>query len=66
MVKNSPAKAGDMRDMGLMPGSEDPLEKCMATHSSILALRIPCAEEPGMLQSMGCQRVGHDCTTELN
>ena len=41
-------------------GQEDPLEKEMATHSSILAWRIPWAEEPGGLQSMGSQRVGHD------
>ena len=39
---------------------EDPLEKELATHSRILALRIPCTEEPGGLQSMGSQRVGHD------
>ena len=39
---------------------EDPLEKEMATHSSILAWRIPWTEEPGGLQSMGLQRVGHD------
>ena len=39
---------------------EDPLEKGMATHSSILAWRIPWTEEPGGLQSMGSQRVGHD------
>ena len=39
---------------------EDPLEKAMATHSSILAWKIPCIEEPGRLQSMGSQRVGHD------
>ena len=42
------------------PGGEDPLEKEMATHSSILAWRIPWTEEPGRLQSMGLQRVGHD------
>ena len=41
-------------------GREDPLEKEMATHSSILAWRIPRTEEPGGLQSMGSQRVGHD------
>ena len=41
-------------------GWEDPLEEGMATHSSILAWRIPWAEEPGRLQSMGSQRVGHD------
>ena len=40
-------------------GREDPLEKEMATHSSILAWRIPLTEEPGGLQSMGSQRVGH-------
>ena len=41
-------------------GQEDPLEKGMATHSSILAWRIPWTEEPGGLQSLGSQRVGHD------
>ena len=41
-------------------GREDLLEKEMATHSSILAWRIPWTEEPGRLQSMGSQRVGHD------
>ena len=41
-------------------GREDPLEKEMATHSSILAWEIPWTEEPGGLQSMGSQRVGHD------
>ena len=44
-------------------GQEDPLEKEMATHSSTLAWRIPWTEEPGGLQSMGSQRVGHDCPT---
>ena len=41
-------------------GLEDPLEKEMATHSSILAWEIPWTEEPGGLQSMGSQRVGHN------
>ena len=41
-------------------GQEDPLEEGMATHSSILAWRTPCTEEPGGLQSIGLQRVGHD------
>ena len=41
-------------------GWEDPLEKEMATHSSILAWEIPWTEEPGGLQSLGSQRVGHD------
>ena len=41
-------------------GWEDPLEKEMATHSSILAWKIPWTEEPGELQFMGSQRVGHN------
>ena len=41
-------------------GQEDALEEGMATHSSILAWRIPWTEEPGELQSIGLQRVGHD------
>ena len=41
-------------------GQEDPREKGMATHPSILAWRIPWTEEPGLLQTMGSQRVGHD------
>ena len=47
-------------------GREDPLEKEMATHSSVLAWRIPWTEELGRLQSMGLQRVGHDWTTSLS
>ena len=46
-------------------GREFPLEKEMATHSSILAWKIPRMEEPGRLQSMGSQRVGHDRMTLL-
>ena len=46
-------------------GREDPLEKGMATHSSILAWRSPEEEEPGWLQSTGSQRVGHDWVTSL-
>ena len=42
------------------PGQEDPLEKAMATHFSILAWRIPWTEEPGGLESVGSQRVRHD------
>ena len=45
---------------------EDPLEEHMAPHSSILAWRIPWAEEPGRLQSMGLQRVGHDWATSIS
>ena len=41
-------------------GREDPLEKEMAIHSSTIAWKIPWTEEPGRLQSMGSQRVGHD------
>ena len=48
----------------MTPGSEDPLEKEMTTHSSNLAWRIPWTEEPGRLQSMGSQRVGHDLVTK--
>ena len=47
-------------------GLEDPLEKEMATHSSILAWRIPWTEEPGRLQSTGLQRFGHDWATSLS
>ena len=45
-------------------GQEDPLEKGMATHSSILAWKVLWTEEPGGLQSMGSQRVGHDLATK--
>ena len=47
-------------------GQEDLLKKEMATHSSVLAWRIPGTEEPGGLQSMGSKRVGHDSATDLN
>ena len=50
VVKNLPASAGDIRDMGLILGWEEPLEKGMATHSSILTWRISWTEEPGGLQ----------------
>ena len=56
MIKNPPASVGDSRDMGLIPGQEDPLEEEMPTHSSILAWKIPWTEELGGLQSMGLQR----------
>ena len=57
VVKNSPTNAGEeVRSLGW----EDPLEKEMATHSSILAWKIPWTEEPGGPQSMGSQRVGHN------
>ena len=57
-IKVSASNAGD-------PGWEDPLEKEMATHSSILAWRIPWMEEPCRPQSMGSQRVRHDWATSL-
>ena len=60
MVGNLPANAGDVRDGGQPLGLEDALEEDMATHSSILAWRIPGTEEAGGLQSIGLQRVGHD------
>ena len=55
LIKNPPAKAGDVRDEGLIPGSgwEGPLEEGMAIHSSILVWTIPWTEEPGGLRSMG-------------
>ena len=64
MVKNPPASTGDIRDAGSIPGSGGSLEKEMATHSSILAWRIPWTEEPGGLHSRGSQRVGHDLATK--
>ena len=57
MVKNPPANAGGT---GLILGSRRSLEKGMATHSSILAWRIPGTEEPRGLPSVGSHRVGHD------
>ena len=61
MVKSPPAEAGDIKETQVRSlGGEDPLEEGMATHSSILAWRIPCTEEPGGLQSVGLQRVGYD------
>ena len=61
MVKNLPA----MKETWVQSlCGEDPLEKGMATHSSSLAWRIPCTEEPGGLQFMGSQRVRHDLVTK--
>ena len=68
-VKASASNAGDVGSIHLPPmqetwvrsmGWEDPLEKEMATHSSTLAWKIPWMEEPGRLQTIGSQRVGHD------
>ena len=62
IVKKLPAMQETwVRSLGL----EDPLEKGVATHSSILAWRIPCTEELGGLRSMGLQRVGHDWVTNI-
>ena len=60
VVKNPPANAGATGDVGLIPGSGRSLEKKMATHSTIFVWEIPWTEEPGGLQSMGPQRVGHN------
>ena len=61
MIKNLPA----MQEMWFRSlGQRDPLEKEMATLSSLLAWEIPWTEEPGGIQSMGSQRVGHNLATE--
>ena len=60
MVKNPPASVGAAGDVGSIPGSGRALEKEMATHSNVLAWRIPGTGEPGGLPSMGLYRVGHD------
>ena len=60
VIKNLPVNAEDAEDTIGPLGRENPLEKEMATHSSILALRIPWREEPGGLQSVELQRLGHD------
>ena len=60
LVKNPPA----MQETWVQfLGQEDPLDKRMAIHSHILAWEIPWTEEPGRLQSIGLQRVGHDLVT---
>ena len=58
VVKNPPANARETLVQSL--GQEDPMEEGMATHSSILAWTIPQTEEPGRLQAIGSQVVGHD------
>ena len=60
MVKHPPANAGDVRDTDLILSWEDPLEEGMATHSNVLAWRIPWTEELDGLQSMRLQRVRQD------
>ena len=60
MVKNLPAKQETQEIRVQSLGQEDPLEEEMATHPGILVWEIPWVEEPGGLQPMGSQRVGHD------
>ena len=64
VIQTSPANERDVRDSGSIPKSGKSLEEGKATHSSILAQRIPWTEEPGRLQSMELQRAGHDSATE--
>ena len=61
MVKNPPANAGDIGDSGSITGSgRSPGEEILATHSSILAWRIPWTENPGKLQFIGLQKVRYN------
>ena len=60
LIKNLPADVGDV---DLILGQNDPLEEEMAIHSCVLAWRVPWIGEPGGLQSVGSQRVGHDLAT---
>ena len=64
MVKNTPSMQETYEVQVLSLGWEDSLQEEMATHSSIFAWRIPQTQEPGGLQTMGSQRVGHDLVTE--
>ena len=64
VINNLPANAGDVTDWAL--GWENPLKEEMATHSSTLAQRILRTKEPGGLQSLRSQRVGHDWVSEHN
>ena len=63
-AKNPPVNPGDTRDSGSIPGSEDPLKKEMATHSSILAWEIPWTEESGGLTAHGVPKERHDLATK--
>ena len=56
----APDNAGDVRDVASNLAREDPPEESMATHSSVLAWRMPRTEEPAGLQSTGSRTVGHD------
>ena len=66
VVKNLSASAWDTKDLSSSPGSGRSPEKGMAIHSSIFAWRIPWTEEPGGLQSIESQRVGHDWATNAS
>ena len=63
MAKKFACEEGDLDSI---PGQEDPVEKGMTTHSAIPAWKIPWAEDPGGLESMGSQRVGHDWETNTD
>ena len=60
VINNLPASVGDIKEAGSIPGSERSPGGGNGYHSSTLAWRIPWTEEPGGLQSMGSQRVGHN------
>ena len=60
MLKEPTSQCGRLKRRSLIPGSKDPLGEGMATHSSVLAWRIPWAEEPGRLQSIESYRVRHN------
>ena len=64
MSKEIACDAGDSGNMGSIPGQEDPLEKEIATYSSILAWKITWTEEPGGLQSKGSQTAKHNWATK--
>ena len=67
LVKNPPANAGERWEMQVPSlGQKDTLQEEVATHSSILAWRTPWTKEPGRLQSIGSQRVGHDWSDSLH
>ena len=63
--KVSACNAGDAQEIRVQSLGREDLEKGMATHSSILTWRIPWTEEPGRLEFMGLQKVGHDLVTKL-
>ena len=67
MVKNLPVNVGDIRNPRVWSlGQEDPLEEGIAIHSSMLAWRIPWTEEPGRLQSIASQTVGHNRSNSMH